>query len=99
MKSPNSGRNRTAAVYHQMNLPVLNGLHRTMFLAKGIPQEPQMTQTIAKAIACPPHADSQAQLQKTTPAQLSEHGEVELVELEPSHLWTSVNGTGRSSAL
>lgn len=45
------------------------------------------TQTVAKTIDCSAQADSKAQLLKTTPIQLIEHGEVKLVPALNLHLY------------
>jgi hypothetical protein len=62
--------------------------------------DPQTTQSIEKAISCSPQIDGKAQLLKTTPIQLIEHGKVQLVStyIESQHLLTAVYGTGMYSA-
>ena len=45
----------------------------------GHPGDPQTNQTISKAISCSPQTVGKALLLKTTPIQLIEHREVELV--------------------
>ena len=65
---------------HQMKLPVLTlGYIQLSCWSKGSLGNPQTTWAIDKAIGCSLQTDSKTPSLKTTPKQLTEHGEVELV--------------------
>lgn len=69
-----------AIFFHQTKLPVLRLDYIYLScLSKGQHGNPYTTHTVAKIIGGSLQTDGESPLLKTTPTELTEHGEVELV--------------------
>lgn len=82
MKLPNHKGDRTpTGNFSSLNKAsnTRNELHLIGDVSHRNPWEPQTTQAVIKAIGCSPKTGTKALLLNTTPTQLTEHGEVEMV--------------------
>lgn len=83
MKFPNNGKIKfpLAVSYHQMKLPVMLLVYIVLSCsAKASHGNSQATEAIAKTTGTFQQTDNYALLLKTTPTQLADHGESEVVQ-------------------